>query len=253
MTSFITPEESHKHSLQTLDVLYEYDDFMESIDSVVDLGCGTGLDLEWWATRTTRDDNPQPLNITCVGVDTVNELNINSKYPNITFQQTNFEKAVHPHRNGNYDILWSHDSFQYALNPLDTLAKWYECANDGAMLVIIIPQTTNIHHHKLAFTQESYSYYHHTLVSLIHMLAVSGWDCKNGFFLKKPQDPWIHAIVYKSQHKPMDPSTTSWYDLMKKNLLPESADKSVFAHGYLRQQDLTVPWLDHSLSWMGQQ
>ena len=63
MSLLANPAQSHAHSQQTLNALYEYDDFMESIATMVDLGCGTGLDLEWWATRTTRDDNPQPLNI----------------------------------------------------------------------------------------------------------------------------------------------------------------------------------------------
>lgn len=253
MSSFINEEVSHQHSLETLSIFQEYDDFMESIDSVVDLGCGEGRDLEWWATRTTREDSPKPLNITCVGVDVVNNLKISSSYQNISFQQTNFEENIHPPKNHQFDILWSHDSFQYAVDPVGTLSKWWHCANDGGMLAIIVPQTTNIKQHKLSFTQESYSYYHYSLVNLIHMLAVTGWDCRSGFFLKKPQDPWLHAIVYKSSYKPMDPRTTSWFDLMEKQLLPETAEQSIYKHGYLRQQDLILPWLDHSLSCLGQQ
>jgi hypothetical protein len=85
------------------------------------------------------------------------------------------------------------------------------------------------------------------------MLAVSGWDCANGHFKKEPNSPWLHAVVYKSKHQPMDPRKTSWYDLSDKGLLPESAVKSIFRYGYLRQQDLVLSWIDHSLSWMGQQ
>ena len=83
------------------------------------------------------------------------------------------------------------------------------------------------------------------------MLAIAGWDCAGGFFRETPNDPCIHAVVYKGAQEPQDPRKTSWYDLAESNLLPESAAKSVNAHGYLRQQDLTVPWLDHSLTWMG--
>ena len=50
---FRNEEESHQHSLQTLNQLYEYDDFMMSIKTVADLGCGTGKDLIWWATNTS--------------------------------------------------------------------------------------------------------------------------------------------------------------------------------------------------------
>lgn len=253
MSLFANQEVSHKQSLETLNALYEYDDFMESIDTLVDLGCGQGYDLEWWATRTTRDENPQPLNISCTGVDIVETLPMAKKYPNISYQRTNFENEVYAPPGKKYDILWCHDAFQYAITPIQTLSKWWDIASDGGMLAIIVPQTTNIHRHKLAFTQESASYYHYSLVNLIHMLAVSGWDCKNGFFLKRPQSPWLHALVYKSEHKPMDPTTTSWHTLSEMGLLPDSADRSVYAHGELFQPDLVLPWLDHSLTDMNQQ
>ena len=83
MSSFATEEDSHIHSLQTLNSLYEYDDFMSSIDTMVDLGCGTGLDLEWWATRTTRDEIPKMLNIDCIGVDLFPQLSMAKKYKNM--------------------------------------------------------------------------------------------------------------------------------------------------------------------------
>ena len=253
MSLFADSHASHKHSLLTLNELQEYDEFMESISTLVDLGCGSGLDIEWWATRTTREDNPKPLNINCVGVDTLPELSIAKQYSNVTYQSADFEGDLYPPKKKKFDVLWCHDSFQYALNPVQTLSNWWHIAGDGARLVLIVPQTTNIHRHQLAFTQESYTYNHFTLVSLIHMLAVSGWDCKSGFFKKNQQDAWLHAVVYKSQHAPMNPKITYWHHLSQLKLLPESAEKSVYAHGELDQRDLIVPWLDQSLSWLGQQ
>jgi len=253
MSLLVNDDESHKHSLLTLDSLQEYDEFMESIQTLVDLGCGSGRDLEWWATRTTREDNPQPLNIKCTGVDMLDELAIARAQPNVTYQKTNFEETIHTPGKSKFDVLWCHDAFQYALNPVATLSNWWHIASDGGMLVLVVPQTTNIRRNKLAFTQDNYSYYHYTMVNLIHMLAVSGWDCKSGFFKKDPRDPWIHAVVYKSSHEPMDPRCTSWFDLMEKKLLPDTADRSVYAHSELRQQDLVLPWLDHSLCDFSQQ
>ena len=63
--TFATQGDSHQHSLETLNQLYEHDDFMYSITSVVDLGCGLGDDLKWWGTRTTRDTPAEPLKIQC--------------------------------------------------------------------------------------------------------------------------------------------------------------------------------------------
>jgi hypothetical protein len=62
-----------------------------------------------------------------------------------------------------------------------------------------------------------------------------------------PQDSWLHAVVYKSSHQPLDPAAATWYRLSELKLVPESADASIHAHGYLNQQDLVLPWVDHSL------
>ena len=244
---FASPEQSHAHSLKTLEALYEYDDFMASIDTLVDLGCGHGLDLEWWSTRTSRDDNPDPLNIKCMGIDkNIDRVKIRTN-SNITYQVGDFETAVHGFKNTLFDVLWCHDTFQYVLDPLGTLARWRNIANDNAMLVLILPQTTSFTQNRSDFIQPNHCYYHHTLVSLIHMLAVTGWDCREGFFYKHSNDPWIHAAVYKSQKEPMDAKLATWYDLADMKLLPESAEISVHKHGFLRQQDLVLPWLDKNL------
>lgn len=245
---FTANQLSIQPSLTILNTLYEYDDFMSSIGTLVDLGCGDGHDIEWWATRTTRDDNPRPLNINCVGVDLLEKLPAAKKYPNVTYQRTDFEGIIHPPKNQLFDVLWCYDAFQYAIDPISTLKKWRDIASEGSMLVISVPDTMILQHKQWAFTQPSGCYYHHTMVSLIHMLAVTGWNCNTGFFQKQLNDPWTHAIVYKSEHRPMDPKTTSWHQLSEMKLLPESAERSVHAHNYLRQQDLVVPWIDHSLT-----
>jgi SAM-dependent methyltransferase len=248
---FSSEQQSHEHSLYTLEGLFEYDDFMESVASVVDMGCGSGLDLEWWASRTTRDDVPTPLNIKCTGVDLLPELSVANRYKNITYRNIDFENGRF--EKNKFDVLWCHDAFQYVINPLETLKQWWNTITPGGMMVIIVPQFTNIELRRQAFDQPDYCYNNWTMVNLIHHLAVSGFDCQNGFFQKAPNDPWIHAIVYKSDHEPMNPRTTKWYELSEKNLLPDSAVTSINKYGYLRQQDLILPWLDKSISWMGQQ
>lgn len=249
---FKNPEESHAHSLETLNWLYEHDDFMISVETLIDLGCGAGLDLEWWATRTTRDENHEPLNIQCTGLDLAESMPIARTYSNMTYQRNNFEQQIYKPKKKNYDVLWCHDAFQYAVNPLNTLKLWRESAADGAMLVLIVPQTTNVANKKLSFIQPNGCYYHYSIVNLIHMLAVSGWDCSSGFFKKAPNDPWLHAVVYKSEHESMQPTATSWYQLADLGLLPKTACDSVQRHGYVAQDELVLPWLDKSLTWFGQ-
>lgn len=249
---FQNHEQSHAHSRETLDWLYEHDDFMASIETLVDLGCGSGLDLEWWATRTTRDKSPEPLNISCTGIDVFDSLAVAHRNPNIVYQRNNFEKQIYTPKKKKYDVLWCHDAFQYAINPLSTLKLWWEIAEPGAMLCLILPQTTNIEHRRMSFIQPNGCYYHHSIVSLIHMLAVNGWDCNSGFFKKSPTDSWLHAVVYRSNIAPQDVTTTSWYHLADQNLLPKSAADSVQRHGYVDQSELVLPWLDKNLTWFGQ-
>jgi len=207
--------------------------------------------LTWWATVTTRDDVPVPLNIQCTGVDQLQSLPLAANYINMSYQCVNFEDDITLWQQKKYDVLWCHDAFQYCINPLATLVKWREITNDGGMMVLAVPKTIMVHHRQLAYFQQNGCYYHHTMISLIHMLALAGWDCASGFFQETTEDPCIHAIVYKSNQLPKDPRTTSWYELAESNLLPESACKSINSYGYLRQQDLVVPWLDRSLTWMG--
>jgi hypothetical protein len=59
-------------------------------------------------------------------------------------------------------------------------------------------------------------------------------------------------VVYKSAQMPQDPATATWQSLSEQGLLPESADRSIYAHGYLRQQDLILPWVDHSIASLSQ-
>jgi SAM-dependent methyltransferase len=249
--NFASDNQSHQHSLETLNMLQEYDEFMESIGTLADIGCGSGLDTEWWATRMTREDMPKPLNIQVTGIDIIDQPQVLHQYSNVSYQCADFEKNIATPPDRKFDVLWCHNAFQYAIDPIGTLGRWHDICSDGAMLVLIVPESQRIHHKKLMYTQQSGCYYHYSTVSLIHMLAVTGWDCRAGFFKKNPHDPWLHAIVYKSDHKPMDPRTTSWYQLSEMNLLPESADASIRAHGELQQQELVLPWLDHSLCWMG--
>ena len=113
------------------------------------------------------------------------------------------------------------------------------------MLCLTVPTTTNLQYYKHKFI--SIGYYNHTLPSLIRMLAVNGWDCRDAYFKKDINEPYIHCAVYKSAVEPLNPATTGWYELADAGLLNESMEKSIDRYGYLRQEDLITMWLDKSL------
>ena len=91
---FTTAEESHEHSLSCLQELAQYTSFMESIQNVLDIGCGTGMDAYWWATQTMQDDNDNaiPLNIRVTAIDIQNKFDRKNQHVNIEFKQMDFEK-----------------------------------------------------------------------------------------------------------------------------------------------------------------
>jgi len=246
--SFSSEIESHQHSLETLDLLYSYSDFMESVDSVCDMGCGKeAFDMEWWATQEVDDDDGAiALNIKCTGVDVFNTALL--KHDNFEYNQHDFETPM----DKKFDVIWCHDSFQYALNPVETLKNWYHILDESGMLVIIVPSTTNLEYNKLALAQPNFHYFNYTLDGLIHMLAVSGFDCESGFFQQHINDKWIKLVVYKSDVLPMDPKDTTWYELADKGLLPETGADSINKYGFMKREDLVLKWLDYSNIWYGQ-
>jgi hypothetical protein len=75
------------------------------------------------------------------------------------------------------------------------------------------------------------------------MLAVNGFDCRDAYFYKNMQSNWINVAVYKSG-EPMDPASTSLFDLADKGLFNDSMVGSINSHGYLRQEDIIFTWLD---------
>ena len=234
---------SHEHSLKVLNLLYGYDSFLDSITSVADMGCGEGLDVEWWATLMTRDDPPEPRNFTVYAVDQ-NIKNIDpdilKRNPNIFPIERDFEERS---ISRNVDIIWAHDSFQYARDPFKCLSTWKQTLNENGMLILSIPQGTYAYNGNLRIEQHSQQYYNYNVLNLIYMLAVCGFDCNDAYFYREENSPWLYAAVYASGHDPLT-QNASWYDLANLGLINASLQNSVNKYGHARLEDLIVTWLD---------
>jgi SAM-dependent methyltransferase len=235
--------DSHDHSMRVLEILTAYDSFMDSLTVVADMGAGYGLDINWWATLETRDDEPQPFNYECYAVDS--DISHLKDLPNnVTIIESNFETVKLPNK---ADVIWCHDSFQYTINPLATLKNWNEQMNVNGMLILVLPQTSNYQYNRFVNRVYDYQYFNYNVCNLLYMLAVNGFDCKDSYMYKAPNDPWIHLAVYKTDIPPMDPRKTRWVDLDELGLLHATLSGSIQRYGHLRQEDILLQWLDKNL------
>lgn len=230
------------HSEWVLSHLREYDSFLDSLRTICDMGCGTGEDITWWATLETRDDPPVPYNYNCFAVDKdPKKLQQVPDLKNINKINKDFNQLSVPVK---IDLLWSHDSLQYSTDPLATLKIWNEQMNVNGMLILSIPQHSGVKDNRFYSRSHSGCFYHYTPVNLIYMLAVNGFDCNDAYMLKRFNDEWLHMAVYKTKIAPMDPKTTTWFDLIDQDLVNPTVAASINKFGYLRQEDIIYPWLD---------
>ena len=237
---FKNATESHEHSLDVLNMLYQYDSFLDSLEVICDMGCGEGLDAKWWAELTTRDDPPEPHDYIVYAVDRdISKLTTETTGRIISFQ-SDYDTVPLPRK---VDLMWSHDSFQFSLNPLNTLASWNRLMNTNGMLVLNIPMHTTYSYDRLQTRSFSGNYFTYNICDLTYMLAVNGFDCRDCYIYMAPNYGWIHFAVYKS-HEPYDPATTTLFDLADAGLLSDSAMASLNKYGHLRQEDLMFTWLD---------
>lgn len=245
MVQFKNAFESHQHSLQTLELLYGYDSFLDSLEYIADFGCGAGLDTKWWATLETRDEPPEPRNYITYAVD-INHKRLDpaiGELENVRLINEDFDCNDRP-ISRDIDLIWCHDSFQFVTNPLSTLKAWNKQLVENGMLILIFPQNTHYAYNRLQTHSYSGSFYNHNLVNLMYMLAVNGFDCRDAYFLKEENSAWLSAAVYKTAIEPMNPKITSWYDLADLNLVNNSVMNSLNKYGYVKQDEIVTTWLD---------
>jgi trans-aconitate methyltransferase len=246
MAQFKNELESHAHSLETLNLLYQYDSFLDSLETIADFGCGSGLDIKWWAELMTRDDPPEPHNYKCYAVDrNLKFLKPEVKsLPNVFTFENDFDAGhvgIVPRK---IDLLWSHNSFQYVTNPLHTLKMWHGDMNLDGMLIMMFPLSTYFEYNRLQNCSWSGAYFNYNIVNMMYMLAVNGFDCRDAYFKTTDDNTWLNVAVYKSEIKPMDPKTTTWYELADLGILNDSVVDCIQRFGYVKQEEIITSWLD---------
>lgn len=242
MNLFPTDQASHLHSLETIKWIEKYESYLLNVRTIYDMGCGSGLDAQY-LTNLKYPSNGKllPYYYKVVGID-LQRVHIQYSNPRLTFIQHDFEEWDSGLQT---DMIWSHDSFRFAINPLKTLTNWWKMLNSNGMLAIITPQTTNIHHGKPVNRTYPNNFYNYTITNLIYMLAVCGFDLRDNRFWKESGDPWLHAIVYKGDWEPFkNPREVTWYQLLDRKCLPDRWAYEVKRTGYLKEEVLQTHWIN---------
>ena len=75
------------------------------------------------------------------------------------------------------------------------------------------------------------------------MLAASGFDCRDAYFYREQNSPWLYAAVYATQNKPFSERPT-WFELADMKLVNESVINSLNKYGYVKLDEILVCWMD---------
>ena len=73
------------------------------------------------------------------------------------------------------------------------------------------------------------------------MLALSGFNCKDGFLYKQPNTNIINAFVYKDSKKVYNYGEKTIYEL--EDFLPEPCQEQLTKFGYITNKGLVLKWL----------
>ena len=250
---FTTAENSFKHSSEQLALLNNYASFMDSINSVVDLGCGAGMDAHWWATATTNDDEKRPQNYNVVAVDCDP---VEAKYTRKRLQDCANATVVHADFHSadflreykdTFDVAWAHDVLQYSVNPLQTLASWNSIMQHNAMLYIAVPQAVNNRYNRLSAQCYSRCFHYYSVSNLVYMLVCQGFDCSDARFNKEAHSELLQVACYKVAEPMLVGQTMhapSWYELLETNRLPSHMHDAIEKTGYIDDVYVKGTWFN---------
>jgi len=239
----MTPQESHQHSLITLNHLANMEDYLASIKNICVMGAGLGYDAVWWANLTSPEGRRYNFNVTAVdssppyGIQTV---------PGMQWRFDDFATIELPPQ----DLIWCHNTLHHALNPVGTLFHWHKLLRQDGLLIVEIPYSlslsNHIEHNTVNVNMSSGMYHVYTMSSLIIQLASAGFDCRNANFQFDKENGWLRAAVYKTQDEPR--LYRSLYELKDTNRLPQCLDAILFGIDNFNESDLVLEWIDRTHS-----
>ena len=171
-----------QHNVETLTTLNQFQDFIDNIEVVADMGCGLGTDAIWWTSLV--DDYGDQRNIKVNAIDREIDKLRNKRHTNINYMESDFSNTGL--ESNSHDFVWAYNSLQYSLNPIQTLSHWWDIMKVDAMLLITLPYNFSVNDHrdilKVDAEYQHNCYFNWTMGNLIMSLIITGFDCRNGHF-----------------------------------------------------------------------
>jgi len=201
----------HNFALEFLDILP-----LAGVRRVLDAGCGVGYQSKWFV------DN---------GIPEVKSLDYEQRtiFEDLDFVEADIINA--PFDDGYFDAVWSHHVIEHVSNPVLYLIKLRRLLNPTGQLWITVPQIDSV-----ISSGHINSY---TMSMLIYHLAIAGFNCKSGKFIK--QRSHLRAMVSPSAlYSPMsfEDADLTLVGLSEKDLFPDEIKRILVETG--RVDDSTV-------------
>ncbi len=131
--------------------------------SLIDLGCGCGLQSRALLAAGGRR---------VLGIDRI------ATWEGPTPENLRFVKGDWTDPPGGFDAAYSHHVLEHQRDPIGTLNQWANLVRPGGRLFLAVPPPRADH------TSAGHIALGWTLAQLAYLLAVAGWDCRRGRFLK---------------------------------------------------------------------
>lgn len=216
--------------------------------NVLDVGCGLGLQANWWASQRPKLDDDR------FGLKASTECHAVDLYPpdaefanNFYFKQEDYHNLSFS--NEQFDIVWSHYSLEYSATPFKALAEWRRVCKPDGHLYITVPCSFRKKfgkiHTELKPGQQSWF----TIVNLIYMLAYTGWLPKDAFFQADVRRGIVRGIIPANPEQPtaLDPLEVNLYDLADRGVFDRWVTAMINDRGTFDETNLVITWVTGSI------
>jgi len=211
---------------------------------VCDFGCGDGSVTEWWTKQAPYDETQPGVSYTKVsGIDLI-DRSIDK------FDFTCGDIQNMPYKDNEFNLGWCHYSLQQLIDPVRGLVEMRRVMTEYSLLFLTVPQALDTDYGRLKTRFNHHDKNFYSLPTLITHLAMAGWNCDKGYFLKKFNDRNIHAIVkpMKDWEEVNNPYSLNHAALQERGALPECTHDMIKAKGYFDETCLLIPWMTGALT-----